>query len=62
MINFGKINDDKKGFRFEEGKVYTNSSTTFVKSISPSLNSEIVSQDKMLHSNKESNNSPIIVS
>ncbi|KAL5546548.1 hypothetical protein UlMin_006235 [Ulmus minor] len=61
MINFGKINDDKKGLGFEEGKVYPDS-TTFVKSNSSSLNSEIDSQDKMLHSNKESNNSPIVVS
>ena len=39
MINFGKMSDDKKGLGFEEGKVCTNSSTTFVKSISPPINS-----------------------
>ena len=39
MINFGKINGDKQGLGFEEGKVYTNSSTTFVKSNCSSLNS-----------------------
>ena len=59
MINFGKINNDKKGLGYEEGKVYSNFSTTFVKSISPPLNSKIDSQDKILH--KESNNSPKIV-
>ncbi|KAL5578304.1 hypothetical protein UlMin_020003 [Ulmus minor] len=48
MINFGKISDDKKGLGFEEGKVYTNSSTTFVKSISSPLISEIDLQIKYL--------------
>ena len=58
MINFGKINDDKKGLGFEEGNVCTNSSTIFVKSISPPLNSEIESQDIIPHSNKELKNPP----
>ena len=58
MINFDKINDDKKSLGFEEGKVCTNSSTTFVNSISPLLNSKVNSQDIILHSNKEINRSP----
>ncbi|KAL5580013.1 hypothetical protein UlMin_012455 [Ulmus minor] len=56
MINFGKINDDKKGLGFDENKVCSNSSTIFVKATSSSLNSEINSQAKICHSNKESNN------
>ncbi|KAL5578055.1 hypothetical protein UlMin_019754 [Ulmus minor] len=62
MINFGKINDDKKGLGFDEDKVYSNSSTIFVKSVSSPLNSKIDSQVKLLNSNKESNNPSIIVS
>ncbi|KAL5540965.1 hypothetical protein UlMin_044257 [Ulmus minor] len=46
MINFGKINDDKKGLGFDENKVCSNSSTIFVKATSSSLNSEIDSQAK----------------
>ncbi|KAL5540639.1 hypothetical protein UlMin_044453 [Ulmus minor] len=55
MINFGKINDDKKGLGFDENKVCSNSSTIFVKATSSSLNSEIDSQAKKCCSNKESN-------
>ncbi|KAL5573860.1 hypothetical protein UlMin_023457 [Ulmus minor] len=62
MINFGKINNDKKGLGFDEDKVYSNSSTIFVKATSSSLNSEIDSQAKIFHSNKESNNIPKVVS
>ncbi|KAL5569724.1 hypothetical protein UlMin_026299 [Ulmus minor] len=62
MINFGKINNDKKGLGFDEDKVYSNSSTIFVKVTSSSLNSEIDSQAKIFHSNKESNNTPKVVS
>ncbi|KAL5540704.1 hypothetical protein UlMin_045819 [Ulmus minor] len=56
MINFGKINDDKKGLGFDENKVCSNSSTIFVKATSSSLNSEIDSQAKKCHTNKESKN------
>ncbi|KAL5583055.1 hypothetical protein UlMin_015497 [Ulmus minor] len=56
MINFGKINDDKKGLGFDENKVCSNSSTIFVKATSSSLNSEIDSQAKKCHSNTESKN------
>ncbi|KAL5570631.1 hypothetical protein UlMin_027206 [Ulmus minor] len=56
MINFGKINDDKKGLGFDDDKVYSNSSTIFVKATSSPLNSKIDSQAKICHSNKESNN------
>ncbi|KAL5539316.1 hypothetical protein UlMin_045734 [Ulmus minor] len=62
MINFGKINDDKKGLGFDENKVCSNSSTIFVKATSSSLNSEIDSQAKKCCSNKESNNSSNVVS
>ncbi|KAL5579940.1 hypothetical protein UlMin_012382 [Ulmus minor] len=62
MINFGKINDDKKGLGFDDDKVYSNSSTIFVKATSSSLNSEIDSQAKICHSNKESNNTSKVVS
>ncbi|KAL5551486.1 hypothetical protein UlMin_001662 [Ulmus minor] len=62
MINFGKINNDKKGLGFDEDKVYSNSSTIFVKATSSSLNSKIDSQAKIFHSNKESNNTPKVVS
>ncbi|KAL5573965.1 hypothetical protein UlMin_023562 [Ulmus minor] len=62
MINFGKINDDKKGLGFDENKVFSNSSTIFVKATSSSLNSEIDSQAKKCHSNKESNNTSNLVS
>ncbi|KAL5570661.1 hypothetical protein UlMin_027236 [Ulmus minor] len=62
MINFGKINDDKKGLGFDKDKVYLNSSTIFVKAISSPLNSEIDSQAKIFHSNKESNNISKVVS
>ncbi|KAL5539330.1 hypothetical protein UlMin_045962 [Ulmus minor] len=55
-INFGKINDDKKGLGFDENKVCSNSSTIFVKATSSSLNSEINSQAKKCHTNKESKN------
>ncbi|KAL5579933.1 hypothetical protein UlMin_012375 [Ulmus minor] len=41
MINFGKLNDDKKGLGFDEDKVYSNSSTIFVKSVSSPLHSKI---------------------
>ncbi|KAL5564602.1 hypothetical protein UlMin_027766 [Ulmus minor] len=61
MINFGKINDDKKGLGFDEDKVYSNSSTIFVKATSSPLNSEINSQTKIFHS-KESNKTPKVVS
>ncbi|KAL5537625.1 hypothetical protein UlMin_045555 [Ulmus minor] len=56
MINFGKINDDKKGLGFDENKVCSNSSTIFVKATSSSLNSEIDSQAKKCHTNKELKN------
>ncbi|KAL5554552.1 hypothetical protein UlMin_041953 [Ulmus minor] len=62
MINFGKINDDKKGLGFDENKVCSNSSTIFVKATSSSLNSEIDSQAKQSCSNKESNSSSNVVS
>ncbi|KAL5563348.1 hypothetical protein UlMin_033095 [Ulmus minor] len=62
MINFGKINDDKKGLGFDEDKVYSNSSTIFVKATSSPLNSEIDSQAKIFHSNKESNKTSKVVS
>ncbi|KAL5570052.1 hypothetical protein UlMin_026627 [Ulmus minor] len=62
MINFGKINDDKKGLGFDENKVCSNSSTIFVKATSSSLNSEIDSQAKKCCSNKESNNPSNVVS
>ena len=56
MINFGKINDDKKGLGFDENKVCSNPSTIFVKATSSSLNSEIDSQAKKCYTNKESKN------
>ncbi|KAL5540271.1 hypothetical protein UlMin_046312 [Ulmus minor] len=62
MINFGKINDDKKGLGFDENKVCSNSSTIFVKATSSSLNSEIDSQAKKCCSNKESNSPSNVVS
>ena len=48
----------KKGIGFKEGKVYTHSSTTFIKSISPPLNSEIYLQGILPYSNKEINRPP----
>ncbi|KAL5553110.1 hypothetical protein UlMin_040511 [Ulmus minor] len=62
MINFGKINDDKKGLGFDEDKVYSNSSTIFVKATSSPLNSEIDSQAKIFQFNKESNKTSKVVS
>ncbi|KAL5538393.1 hypothetical protein UlMin_045754 [Ulmus minor] len=62
MINFGKINNDKKGLGFDEDKVYSNSSTIFVKATSSPLNSGIDSQTKIVQSNKKANNIPKEVS